>query len=110
MMGNTMGWFCPACPILVVNMSELESDLQHSLPHWNVGEEVAVLGLVDLDAIPEEKQHVELGSDENPIPLVRFRYGPDSAASPSPALLAKRNARRQARLSRRANRPKKRGR
>jgi hypothetical protein len=31
-----------------------------------------VLGLVDSDAIPEEKSDIALGEDENPIPLVKF--------------------------------------
>jgi len=34
--------------------------------------EFAVLGIVDLDAVPEEKAHLSLGDDDNPIPLVAF--------------------------------------
>jgi len=44
----------------------------HSLPHWNVGSEFALLGIVDLDAIPEDKRDLPLGDDDNPIPLVEF--------------------------------------
>jgi hypothetical protein len=36
------------------------------------GGEFAVLGLVDLDAIPNDKKHLSLGDEGNPIPLVQF--------------------------------------
>jgi len=67
-----MGWFCTRCPTVVMNMETLSDMLQYSLPHWDIGNELAVLGIVDLDAVPEEKQHLPLGDDDNPIPLVRF--------------------------------------
>ena len=38
----------------------------------DVGPEFAVLGIVNLDAIPPGKQHLPLGGDDNPIPLVEF--------------------------------------
>jgi len=31
-----------------------------------------VVGIVNLDAIPKDKKHIEIGCDENPTPLVRF--------------------------------------
>ena len=31
-----------------------------------------IIGFVDLEAIPFEKRHLELGTDENPIKIVRF--------------------------------------
>ncbi len=46
--------------------------LSHSLPHWNVGNEFAVLGIVNMDAVPENERDVPLGDDDNPIPLVEF--------------------------------------
>jgi len=70
--GNDMGWFCTHCPTVVINPEELSDMLQHGLPNWDVGNEFTVLGIVDLDAIPEEKQHLPLGDDDNPIPLVQF--------------------------------------
>jgi len=36
------------------------------------------MGIVDLDSIPEEKKHLQLGIDENPIPLVEFLPDLDS--------------------------------
>ncbi|NJK98727.1 MAG: hypothetical protein HC905_30815 [Bacteroidales bacterium] len=29
-------------------------------------------GIIDLDSIPDNKKHLEIGCDENPVPLVRF--------------------------------------
>jgi hypothetical protein len=67
-----MGWFCLQCPTVVINTEELSRMFQVQLPHWNVGPEFAVAGIVDLDAIPKEKEHLPLGADGNPIPLVLF--------------------------------------
>jgi hypothetical protein len=34
--------------------------------------EFTVLGLVDLEAVPEDKRSLPFGGDDNPIPLVKF--------------------------------------
>ncbi|MDY7078338.1 MAG: hypothetical protein SXV54_15585 [Chloroflexota bacterium] len=83
--GNDMGWFCARCPTVVINPEEVSEFLMHSLPHWNVGTEFAVLGIVDLDAIPEEKQNLPLGHDDNPVPLVAFTNIDQEQASRSPS-------------------------
>jgi hypothetical protein len=70
--GSDMGWFCTRCPTVVINPEDASKLLQHGLPHWDIGSEFAVAGVVDLDAIPEEKQHLPLGDEDNPIPLVEF--------------------------------------
>jgi hypothetical protein len=70
--GNDMGWFCARCPTVVINPEEVGEYLGYSLPDWDVGTEFVVLGLVDMDAIPEEKRDLPLGDDDNPIPLVAF--------------------------------------
>jgi uncharacterized protein YecA (UPF0149 family) len=31
-----------------------------------------IAGIVDLNSIPKEKRHLEIGIDENPVPLVHF--------------------------------------
>ncbi|MCD6289568.1 MAG: hypothetical protein J7M34_03625 [Anaerolineae bacterium] len=46
--------------------------LQYSPSHWDVGDELLIAGIVDLDAIPEEKRYLPLGDEDNPIPLVEF--------------------------------------
>ena len=46
--------------------------LGFSRPDWDAGEEFAVMGIVDLDAVPAEKRHLPLGEDDNPIHLIEF--------------------------------------
>jgi len=70
--GGDIGWFCPRCPTVVINLEKVREFLMHPLPHWDVGGEFVLAGIVDLDAIPEEKQDLPLGGDDNPIPLVEF--------------------------------------
>ena len=72
MIGSDVGWFCARCPTVVINPEEVSELLTYQLPHWDVGEQFALAGIVDLDAIPEEKRHLPLGDDGNPIPLVEF--------------------------------------
>ena len=73
MMGSgTLGWFCENCPTVVINPQEVNGTLQYQLPHWDVGDEFVVAGLVNLDAIPPERHHLPLGEEGNPIPLIEF--------------------------------------
>jgi hypothetical protein len=95
--GSDMGWFCARCPTVVINPEEVSEYLLHGKPEWNVGTELAVLGIVDLDAIPEEKRDVLLGEDDNPIPLVEFtnisrEAAPHRASGPSRAIASRRAA------------------
>ncbi len=90
MIGNDMGWFCRQCPTVVINPQEIDSYLELSLPRWDVGDEFALTGLIDLDAVPEDKQHLPLGHDDNPIPLIEFTNVSDEtqtrhAKSPNPS-------------------------
>lgn len=72
LMGGDFGWFCPHCPTVVIDPAAVGAQLARSLPRWDVGSEFAVLGLVNLDAVPPSKQHLPLGGDDNPVPLVEF--------------------------------------
>ena len=38
----------------------------------------AVMGMVDLDAVPEEKKDIPFGGDDNPIPLIKFERAASS--------------------------------
>lgn len=71
-LGSDFGWFCTNCPTVVIDPEDVTEMLQFSKPDWDVGEEFTVVGLIDLDAIPEDKQHLPLGDDDNPVPLVEF--------------------------------------
>jgi len=84
--GNDEGWFCSQCPTVVMHPEKLGYLLEHRLSHWDIGDEFTVLGIVDLDAIPEEKRDLPLGGDDNPYPLVGFTRissegGPESSAA-----------------------------
>jgi hypothetical protein len=72
MISDDTGGFCPQCPTVVINPAVFGERLQYGLPHWDMGSAFAVVGILDLDAIPEEKRHLPLGGDDNPYPLVEF--------------------------------------
>jgi len=78
--GSDMGWFCARCPTVVISPEKVSELLMHPLPRWDIGTEFAVAGIIDLDAIPEEKRHLPLGDDDNPIPLVEFTDISDETA------------------------------
>jgi hypothetical protein len=80
MIGGDIGWFCARCPTVVINPEEVTKYLVHRLPHWDIGEEFVVVGMVDLDAVPEDKYDLPLGDDDNPIPLVEFTNVSDETA------------------------------
>lgn len=85
MMGSDdVGWYCTACPAVVVNLDEMGEMLQHAMARWDTGSEFAILGLVDLQAVPPAKQHLPLGGDDNPIPFVEFTF-PEAAPGPQPS-------------------------
>ena len=72
--GSKAGWFCAQCPAVVIDTNAIGELLSLRLPHWNVGQHFAVLGIVDLKAVPEERKRLPLGRDDNPIPLIAFEY------------------------------------
>ncbi len=81
-MGGQFGWFCAACPTVVIDSREAEAMLYPGLSRWKVGNEWAVLGMVNLEAVPPDKRHLPLGTDENPYPLVELTY-PDKPQTPA---------------------------
>jgi hypothetical protein len=85
MVGSTFGWFCVQCPVVVINSREVGALLGHARSDWDVGAEWTVLGLLDLDAVPEEKRSLPLGTGENPLPLVRFLQETDGGSGLSAA-------------------------
>lgn len=80
MLGGDFGWFCADCPTVVINTDEVSMMLGHGAARWEVGTEFAVLGIVDLDAVPPNKRDLPLGGANNPIPLIEFIY-PEERAS-----------------------------
>jgi hypothetical protein len=66
------GWFCPQCPTVVIDPGDIQQALQFTLPTWDVGTEGLPAGIIDLDGIPPEKQHLPLGHEDVDLPLIPF--------------------------------------
>lgn len=62
--------FCEKCPVVVFRNSYIKTGIQQILNEKEF--QFKILGIVDFDAVPEENQKYEFGSDKNPIPLVKF--------------------------------------
>jgi len=71
--GSDLGAFCPQCPIVVLDLKEFASMAAETIGLGeNYSLEFIVVGIVDINAIPEDKKDVPIGADDNPIPLVHF--------------------------------------
>lgn len=73
--GTDGGYFCPECPVVVLdrdNFIKLASAGLESAGYDESSVELAVAGIVDMDAIPEDKRDKTLGTEDNPISLVPF--------------------------------------
>jgi hypothetical protein len=63
--------FCSSCPVVVFDSDKIEQAVKLAIKgDKNLG--YAVAGIVNLDAIPKDKRHLEIGIEENPVPLVKF--------------------------------------
>jgi len=63
--------FCRQCPVVVFERDQVEEAAKIAIRE-NHTVQYIIGGIVNLDAIPEEKKHLEIGGNENPLPLVRF--------------------------------------
>jgi hypothetical protein len=105
-MGSDFGWFCDACPVVVINSRQVKEMLGHSMSPWDVGSEFCVEGIVDLEAIPEHKRDAPIGGADNPIPLIKFK---DPGASPPRKPLSKKQRQQRKKLLERKLRSGRRG-
>jgi hypothetical protein len=62
------GLFCQQCTVLLLD----EDDFNDRALLAGVTDEYRIVGLVDLEAIPEDKRDMPIGEPGNPIPLVEF--------------------------------------
>lgn len=92
-MGSDFGWYCDSCPVVVIGTLQVRALLAHSMPHWDVGNEFCVEGIVDLDAIPEHKRHLPIGDENNPMPLIEFQQ--PRVGTPRQSLTKKQRQQRQ---------------
>lgn len=69
--GNDGGYFCPNCKIVVLD-HDMFAELASQSTKFSKPFGFTVLGIVDINAIPEDKENIPLGGDDNPVPLVEF--------------------------------------
>jgi hypothetical protein len=69
--GTDAGHFCHRCRIVVLDSLKVEHMVRLSLERRTF--RYTVEGIIDLDAVPHDKRHAQLGIEDNPIPLARFR-------------------------------------
>lgn len=69
--GNRAGHFCGNCAVVVLDRDEFERFVSLAVGDAD-GVHYAVMGIVDLDAVPLEKRTLPFDDDTNPIPLVEF--------------------------------------
>ncbi len=83
--------FCGNCPVVIFDNQKIAQAAQFGI---RSGKNIKynILGIVDLDAIPEDKRQMEIGIDENPVPLVNFL--PDLDIKP-PSVSAKKPGRNE---------------
>jgi hypothetical protein len=82
--GNDYGVFCPECPVVVLDRKGFESvvgGIVEESPDRGMSGAVSfvVIGIVNMDAVPEDKRQLPMGGDDNPIPLVEFLQEIDTA-------------------------------
>jgi hypothetical protein len=83
--GNDYGAFCSECPVVVLDRKDFEGVVGGIVKeNQDLGISGAVnfvvLGIVNTDAVPEDKRHLPMGGDDNPIPLVQFLHEIDTAS------------------------------
>ena len=90
MVNGKFGYLCSGCDTAVIHMPELTEMLYGTplKPGWKIGSEFAVLGLINLDAVPPEKAHLSV-LDLDPLPLVLF-HSPRSTAKSGSSVRKKR--------------------
>jgi hypothetical protein len=71
--GCELGAFCPNCPLVVFDSKEVGNMVANSFVEGKQ-EVIAfhVAGIVNVDAIPDDKKDQPIGGDDNPLPLVEF--------------------------------------
>jgi len=70
-MSGNFGFYCPACPTVVMDQGELDQYVHLGAQNGETKPAYAVLGLVDLESLPEAQSH--LSFDElDELPLIPF--------------------------------------
>lgn len=71
-MSNMTGsHFCESCPIVVFDSDKVEQAARLGI-RGDTNLRYLIGGIVNFNAIPQEKRHLEIGIEDNPVPLVHF--------------------------------------
>lgn len=81
---NDMGWFCANCPTVVINPQQVAKMFQFTKPGWDIGAQHAVVGIIDLDAVPPDQKNLPF-DEIDPMPLVEFSNWQRKVSLPKPA-------------------------
>lgn len=72
LMSNMTGsHFCEFCPVVVFDSDKVEQAARLGI-RGDTNLRYLIGGIVNFNAIPQEKRHLEIGINGNPVPLVRF--------------------------------------
>jgi len=63
--------FCNTCPVVVFDSEKIEQAARLGIK-GAANLRYIIAGIVDFNAIPENKRHLEIGIEGNPVPLVHF--------------------------------------
>jgi hypothetical protein len=63
--------FCKSCPVVVFDSDKVDKAAKLGI-RGAKNLRYLIAGIVDLNAIPIEKRQLELGAENNPLPLVHF--------------------------------------
>lgn len=71
-MSNMSGsHFCESCPVIVFDSDKVEQAAKLGI-RGDTNLRYLIGGIVNFNAIPQEKRHLEIGIEGNPVPLVHF--------------------------------------
>ncbi|HVC32613.1 MAG TPA: hypothetical protein VNL16_03795 [Chloroflexota bacterium] len=80
-LGSDFGWFCTQCLTVEINPRDVDRYLENTLPHWNVGAQRGIVGLVDLEASRKRGQR---GGPDELDDLIVVPFKPWNPAPPPP--------------------------
>jgi hypothetical protein len=63
--------FCLKCPVVVFDNEKVNQAARFGL-RQSKSIKYIIAGIINFDSIPDDKKHLEIGCDDNPIPLVQF--------------------------------------
>lgn len=63
--------FCNKCPVVVFDLEKVQEGAMLGI-RGGKNIKYVIAGIIDLDAISKEKSDLEIGTDDNPMPLVEF--------------------------------------